>query len=383
MKKAICFLLILGATFTSCEPLEDINDDINAQENFIVGDSNYTLTDDDYDALDKSYGNFNSTDEAKELIPGLLSTIYPVWGSGSSSLVTYNVYSPLDTEDFVYRYTVTDADYDANPETAEYNNFDDEDQIYVFLDTKYTTPEEGDLVSLTYKFYDGTTNTLNNGFFYTNGSWVFIQGFTDDEYNEMGEGYPNFSSEDEAETKIPIYLEDKYKYEGKEAGDLAAIMYKLYTTDEYDLDEDGSTEDNTTVSFISYYIYDGSSWSVRSSEIQETLQFGHDGENWVPDNTIKYTLASADYAFIGNALSSKYSGPAASALNYSNFDRRSGNSAEWTDDMLLEAFNLLLDEIDPDAEEAQKYLIAFDVYNGSNAVETLSVIKTGGVWVFN
>ncbi len=383
MKKAIFCLAIIGSFLTSCDPLEDINDTLDAQETSIVGDNTYTLSDDDYDTLEKSFGNFNSTDEAKELIPELLSSLFPVWGSGSSSLVTYNVYSPLETEDFLYRYTVTDDDYDNNPETAQYNNFDDEDQIYTFLDTKYTAPEEGDLVSLTYEFFNGSTNTLNNGFFYTNGNWEFIQGFTDDEYTAMGEGFPNFSSEDEAETKIPIFLEDKFKFESKEAGDVEAIMYKLYTTDEYDLDGDGSTEDNTTVSFISYFIYDGSSWSARSSEIQETLQFGHDGESWVPDNTIKYTLGSADYAFIGNALSSQYPSPTASAINYSNFDRRSGNSAEWTDEMLLEAFNLLLDNIDPDAEEAQKYLISFDIYNGSNAIESLSVIKTEGVWVFN
>ena len=71
MKKIIFYLVILGAVFTGCNPMDDINSDLDAVETVIVGDAEYTLTDEDYDDLDKSFGNFDSEDEAKTLIPGL------------------------------------------------------------------------------------------------------------------------------------------------------------------------------------------------------------------------------------------------------------------------------------------------------------------------
>lgn len=51
--------------------------------------------------------------------------------------------------------------------------------------------------------------------------------------------------------------------------------------------------------------------------------------------------------------------------------------------MLLEAFNLLLNNNDPSAEEGQKYVLTFIIYNGSTTTEDMSLIKTGGVWVLN
>ena len=182
MKKLVYLLTAFFAiTLTSCEdPMEDIHNEIDAKTTVITGDVAFTMSDDDYDFLELNYGNFNNVDDAKSMIPGLLSDKYPVWGKNSSALVTFNVYSPLRTEKSLARYTVTTADYDANPDTAQYNNFDDIDQIYTFLDTKYDDPSDRFLVSLTYKFYDGSAKTLNNGFFYNNDTWNFIKSFTDD-----------------------------------------------------------------------------------------------------------------------------------------------------------------------------------------------------------
>ena len=49
--------------------------------------------------------------------------------------------------------------------------------------------------------------------------------------------------------------------------------------------------------------------------------------------------------------------------------------------MLVEAFNVLLDGLDPSAAEGQKYLMTFAIYNGAAGIEELGVIKEGGVWV--
>lgn len=373
----------LGLLLLSCEPMEDIHAEVDAQSSVILGDVAFTMSDEDYDQLDLGFGNFNSVADAKDMIPGLLSSKYPVWGEGSSALVTFNIYAPLRTERSLEVYTVTTADYDANPETARFNNFDDMDQIYDFLDTKYPNPSNRLLVSLKYKFYDGSVNTLNNGFLYNNDTWNFIQGFTDDEYEAMGEGFPNFSSEDEAEEKIPLYLKEKYFFKNRDAGAIESIMYKLYVTDVDDVDGDGRVNDRTTYSYVSYYIYDGADWGPYTNEVQETVQFGHDGEKWVPDNTIKYRLTSTDIALIESSFESKYPGPADNVGFFGSFDRRSGSSNYWSDEMLLEAFNVVLDNNNPTAEDGQKYVLTYVIYNGSTVDESMRVIKENAEWVFN
>ena len=383
MKRIVYLLAIMGAVFTGCNPLEDINNDIDSIDQSIVGEVEFTMSDEDYDELELNFGNFNSVEDAKLMIPGLLTDKYPVWGLGSSATVSFNVYAPRRDERSLIVYEVTTADYDANPDTAQFDNFDDIDQIYEFLNTKYPSPEDRVLVSLTYDYYDGSTNELNNGFLYLNGNWEFIGGITDDEYEVMGEGFPNFSNEDEAFAKIPIFLEQKFLYDNKVAGDIEPIMYKLYTTDEDDVDGDGSTTDNTTYSYVTYFIYDGAEWSEYKNEIEETVKFGHDGDVWVPDNTIRYTLSSDDVAYISNAFINIYPGPADNVGFFGSFDRRSSSPNYWSDDMLLEAMNSLLESGGFITAEEQKYVLTFVIYNGATGNESLSLIKMGGEWVLN
>lgn len=380
MKKIIYCLTILSIIFTGCDPNEDINDRLDAIDNVIAGDVDYTLTDEDYDELEKSFGNFNSEDEAKTLIPGLLIDKYPVWGLGSSANITFDLFSPKREERSLIVYEVTSQDYDDLGHS--FGNFDRESEIFEFLEWKYPSPEDRTLVSLTYDFFSGSVNELNNGFLFIEGAWEAVIGFTDEEYTVMGESFPNFSSEDEAAEKIAIILKDKLKFGGYEAGSIVATMYKLFVTDEDDVDGDGRTDDRTTYSYVKYFIFDGANWSEYNDVISSTIQFGHDGDTWVPDNTIKYTFTGDDVAFISNAFITIYEGPADNVGFFGSFDRRSSSSNYWTDDMLLEAFNALLDNINPSAEEGQKYVLTYVIFNGSTTNETKSVIKTDGVWVY-
>jgi hypothetical protein len=134
---------------------------------------------------------------------------------------------------------------------------------------------------------------------------------------------------------------------------------------------------------VSYYIYDGTDWGPYTNEVQETVQFGHDGQKWVPDNTIKYRLTSTDIALIKSSFESKYPGPADNVGFFGSFDRRSGSSNYWSDEMLLEAFNVILDNNNPTAEDGQKYVLTFVIYNGSTVDESMRVIKENAEWVFN
>ena len=108
----------------------------------------------------------------------------------------------------------------------------------------------------------------------------------------------------------------------------------------------------------------------------------NDGNTWVPDNTIRHSFTGADVAFISNAFITIYPGPADNVGFFGSFDRRSSSSNFWNDDMLLEAFNALLENGNFVTAEGQKYVLTYIIYNGTTTDETMNVIKTGGAWVY-
>jgi hypothetical protein len=171
----------------------------------------------------------------------------------------------------------------------------------------------------------------------------------------MGESYPNFSSHDEAAAKIPVTLVDLHKFNPKSAGDIVSAMYELYKGG------------GVTKSYTSNFIFDGTSFSKYNNVKGETIQFGHDGATWVPDNTIKYTLTAADYTLVGNG-------------NYGNFDVRAGKDEETVASRVAKINTILLNNFPSDAE-GQKYIVSYNIYNGANGVWQTAVIKTGSAYV--
>ena len=353
MKKIIYLFMVLGLVFTACDPMEDVYDELNLQKEVITGEVEFALTDDDYDDLGLSFGNFSSIDDAKTMIPGLLEDKYPVWGNGSLAKVTFKWYNPVSTPS-ANIYALTDEDH--NDITGKtYGNFDRDYQIFNYLEATYPDASEGEFHSLRYRFYAGGETTLTDGFIFESGDWIQIKGFTPDEYNDMGESYPNFSSHDEAAIKIPLALPDIFKFTPKEAGDIVQAMYELYKGG------------GVTKSYVNNYIFDGNVWAKYNNVAEETIKFGHDGTVWVPDNTIKYTLTAADYDLVGNG-------------RYGNFDVRAGK-AEESEEVRLEKINTILLNNFPSAAEGQKYSVFYNVYSGANEVWNMKVIKVGAEYV--
>lgn len=380
MKKILLLLTIFTMVFTSCDPLEDINAEVDAQVNPIVGDVVFTMSDDDYEVIDKSYGNFDSEAEAKELIPAVLLDKYPAWGNKSSATVTFNLYNKKNDEKSLIVYEVQSGDYSAAG--LRYSTISSDAQAIQLLDHLFPSPDYRVLVSLTYDEYDsGIVTEVENGFIYANDTWEKSTGITAAEYAAMGESRAQFSNEDEALVKIPVYLKNKLAYEAPTAGDIEGVMYKLYVTDTDDVDGDGRTDDKTVYSYVVFYTYDGMDWVQYNNNIQSTIQFGHDGTTWVPDNTIKYTLIrNGDYEYMAAELEGNADFANVSLDNlagYGDFDYN------WSDTQIEYALALFLDHLDPNAAEGQKYLLTYVIYdNGENDYQT-SFIKTDGVWVVN
>ncbi|AUC83123.1 choice-of-anchor J domain-containing protein [Lacinutrix sp. Bg11-31] len=559
MKKIVFLLTIIGAIFTGCNPLEDINNEIDAQQNDVVGSTEYTVTADDYSALDLGFGSFNSEQQAKDSIPQILTDMYSFWGQGSSVLVNYNLYvgNAEGVSDYTGSdvYSLTNADYAltgsdafgfypnvnaasqipsvlsaqiasptegqivlakykqyteipvvglanlidynfagsfegwniveefggddiwvsdtgnvkasgffggtqvANTEwlvspsidlsgednlkfqiTQELDFAGDASLVKILVSTDYTTdvltatwdeitlanPATGDMASsedYDFSAYDGQTinialkytsigddpatatvdegdaarwrvanmaiktlgatgNTTSNGeyFMYSGGNWEAVDSIyylSSADYDAMGTGsgqpgqYNNFSSSLSPNNYLPTFLASSFPY-GQEDEELF-VIYDYYSSNS------GAQRRGNLYTFTS------GMWNAHESTIETSLQFGFDNGVWVPDNTIRYTLIAADYTLSSAALLAEpgFEGPAASMGNYGNFDRRVGNSAYWSEEMVITAISLILDNNDPSAMDEQKYIVTVDIYNGSNGTEDFSVIKTAGEWVSN
>ena len=563
-------MMFIGLALTSCEPMEDIHDEVDERlANMpIEGVAEYTLTEDDYDALEVSEGNFSSLEDASALIPNLLAEKFPVWGEGSLALVTFDLNAPIRPEDYVvqpsdYAAIGLDVDYFSDldevqnflefqfpqapegkhveliyrtiPEEIEFEFTDDDfDLVGELLEGKYGRPAssaaqygnfdrregnaaywsnemileavdlvlaenfegvEGQTYEVSYDIYDGESGTesmdvkfdgtnyvragaivygfdnsiydlvgeelgdeypgpagnaaqynsfsvvegsstywssemileainvalleafpdasegaefmvnytVYNGtgtepasmavvlsgaeyiidetppvvstimttevFALTNGTWDQPLTLPENVYqDEFGQRFRNFDDEAEAGFYIGRYIEPQFPY--AEEGDMVSVAYNFYNGDE-------------TVTAYTNFIYDDGEFSYIPSVIAETLQFGHNGVEWEVDNTTLYTLTAADFGDIGEALIEKYPNPADNAGYFGSFDRREGSNNYWSPEMLLEAVTVILNEIAPNPEEGQKYVISYAAYTGSTVIETIRVIYLDGEWVLN
>ena len=213
MKKIIYLFSIIGLAFMSCDPIEDINNEIDAIENPVQGNTEYTLTNDDYDAFDLGFGSFNSVDQAKDSIPGLLSEMYPIWGEGSSVLVNYNLFigSAEGVSDFTGSgvYELTNADYASTGSDAFgfYPGVNAEDEIPTVLATAITDPTEGQIVLAEYKQYTETPEvglaTIYDGAFpdvfgdFENIDLLGAQGWSEGSSYANGSGFDGANNDNE------------------------------------------------------------------------------------------------------------------------------------------------------------------------------------------
>ena len=231
-------------------------------------------------------------------------------------------------------------------------------------------------VSLKAPGVEGVTERKSDFYTYEGGSWELSEGvyyLSDADFDSMGEAsgqpgrYNNFSSSISPDDYLLNFLSNKYPYALE--GDDLSVIYKYYSSN-----SGAQLRGNL-------YTYMNGAWSGYKSTISTSLQFGHDGSVWVPDNTIKYTLVrNADYEYMSAQLTGNSDFDNVSLGNlasYGDFDYN------WSDEQIHFALALFLDHLDPTAAEGQKYILTYVIYdNGENDYQT-SFIKTDGAWVVN
>lgn len=203
---------------------------------------------------------------------------------------------------------------------------------------------------------EGTTDSKGMYYVYNGSTWKVANGvyyMSVSDYDSMGTAsgtpgrYNNFDNNINPNNYIPQFLSSKYPYAQEE--DLLIVMYKYYAG-------------TTTTKGNAYSVVNGT-W--KGSE--PSLQFGHDGSKWVPDNTIKYVLTSADYELVGNGY-------------YQNFDVRAGK-AEETVEVRLGKINTILLKNFPSAAQGQKFNVFYNVYSGAAEVWNMKVVLEGSAYV--
>ena len=208
---------------------------------------------------------------------------------------------------------------------------------------------------------------------YSGGDWEESEGvyfMQDADFDSMGEDsgqpgrYNNFGSSTPPDDYLPTFLGIKFPYGMEE--DKLFVIYDYF-----------SSSSGAQIRGNLYTVIDGQ-WVGHKTVISTTLQFGHDGTKWVPDNTIRYTLTAADYTYIIDTYSSVdgFGGLTANMATYGNF-----NGFSWSEDQINEVIGAVLLHNFPGMEEGQKFVVTFSIYDGSTHDTTTSLILEGGVYV--
>lgn len=297
---------------------------------------------------------------------------------------------------------------------AEYSNFDRREDnaaywnddmileaINVLLMDRFASAGEGSQFNVSYRIYDGESGNevmpvvLSNGEYVVNEQETIstvmetqVFGFGDNMWHkpldlpsniykeEFEQSFNNFGNEADAGFYIGRWLEPQFPY--AQDGDFVSVAYNYTYVDENDK--------RWFVTRYASFVYDEEEreWEFIPTVVPYTVQFGIEDGEWVVDNTVVYQLASSDYVFLSEYFADieGFEDPSWSIGNYENFDRRQGTRNYWSTEMLIRAMNVLLNEkVAPGAVEGQKYLLIYDIYDGTNTTEQLHLIKTDGEWV--
>lgn len=306
------------------------------------------------------------------LIDILVSTDYTTGGDINTA-----TWTAIDFDKTIYESLTTSEDFD-------FSDYDGE-QVHVAL--KYSSTSDD---SPRWRVQDfavktigvtGDTDTKGEYFVYDSGSWEEAEGvyyLSNSDYDSMGEGsgqpgaFNNFGSSTPADNYLPTFLTLKYPFAQEE--DELFVIYKYFSSNS----GAGIRGD--------FYTFLNGSWTKSESVISTSLQFGFTDGEWVPDNTIRYTISGPDLDFIEDnyAATPGFESAVSSMANFGNFDRRPSNAAYWSDEMILTVFADLLDTVvAPGAAEEQKYVMTVDIYDGGNTTEDFSLIKIAGEWIYN
>jgi hypothetical protein len=399
MKRLLYLICSLTVALTSCDPLEDTYNELDANAGPTnVRDLSITLTNANYQSLKGKPGvpgyvssnfYFATEEEAAALIPLYLNPTYPQLDEKSSVTVTYNqllfdytnnnVATTTATETApatpLPAYTLTDADYTAiGVSNTRLNISNNDADVIKFLNYKFPAPVENQLAVFTFNAYNSRVSTTaavtTDSYYYKNGAWRNTYHVQAADYAAVGRGrFNNFETIDN--DLLPAYFNRFLSATifNPKVNDVQYVSYNYFS---------GSASQR-----IMTMVFNGTSWVELKADIlaPAKLTFAKKNGVWVPDLTVKYTLVTADYEAIAAFPNVGTEANRANLKQFRNF-YQAGSTTDtryWTEAQIFAGLAELLKVKYPTAEVGQKYLLTYIVYRGSNVtVQTLFEKKDNG-----
>lgn len=384
MKKILYNILLLtaiSAVFSACHPLNETYEKLGplpvptvpvlpAQSlTLTLAAADYTTLDTGNYAYKSKY--FKTKDDAAVSIPTILAKKYANYADKSSATVTYAT-APItvklaDSTFNTVAYTLVNPDdYLLVPG----NTFIDfsASQILKWLGIKYPNAAPNQLAVLTFIYFEsGSTATVTQSFLFLNGAWQKIYTISPAQYASVGKGGTNndFSSGDAA--LLPTYFNTFLKADPAvsvtaKVGDVRYISYKYFG--------------GGTFQRVMPLTFDGANWTTTS--LPQSLVFAKTSGTWIADNTISYTLVTADYTTISNIPDVAAADAITNLKAHGNFSQQGGSTAAWTDDQINAGIAVILKAKYPGAVVDQKFVVTISVYNGSATVNLTHTLKYDG-----
>jgi len=346
MKKIYYLLAFIALGFASCKPLSNTYDDLDAHP-AIQTIKTYTST---------AYASF---DLAKAGIPTLLNTKFGDYPEGTSAVVSFpvTVGSPMVADNLLSHiaYTMVTADYTF---TGNSNPYLTATAAINYLNYKYPTPANNQLVVLTYLYFESSGGTASAGnlvtdsFLYLNGAWTKIYTVSPAQYTSVGRGANNYFLTTDASNLVAYFnsflLNDPVVSATAKSGDVKYVSYKYTATLQQALP----------------LTFDGTNWVNKSS-----LNFLKFGGTWIPDPTvfinIPATANNADYTYLATT-SIGTAAARANVASFGDFDiRTNGAATAWSDADVTSALAAILLHKVASPIVGVPYKVTYAVYTGS------------------
>lgn len=357
MKKIYYSLTLLALAFTACQKQPVIP---NAQP---VHKASLTqiLASADYGKLDTStygYKNhvFKSDDDGKQSIPAILAAEYPRVDDGSTASITFNVGTPVvKVADSLYTkvaYTLTNADYLLLPGN-KYTDFSAA-QILAWLPYGPNTsaPKVNQHAVLTFNYYAGSVSVQTFGYLYLNSAWQQIYLLSPAQYLSIGRSSHNeflAADKDNINTYINALLKADLPVSATaKVGDILYVSYNYY--------------DGTDYQKVTAYAFDGNNWVAGATP--RTLSFERVAGKWVASSTVNYTLAAADYVYIGTQSTAGTQAARDNVAKYPDFNISATTDATyWSpDDLNAAIIAVLTEKFKATALPNQKFVVTYTTY---------------------
>ncbi len=406
MKKIYYLLAFAALAFSACQKEPTLNQITVKPAGTPPTTASITLAAPDYGLLpssDPAQTNqfFGSLSAALGSVPTILNSEYPTAVEKSQITVTFQlepaVPAAVKLVDSIYShvaYTLLatpagNNDYTKLPKNT-YTDFTDAQILTWFpyagnptnaVGTSWGAPVSPTLAVPTFNYYaNGTTTVQTFAYLYSGTAWGKIYLISAAQYTAIGKGGTSNDFAVADEPNLPGYFSSLLNADPSvsataNVGSIVYVSYKLYA---------GSAA--KTYQLVMPMVFDGSKWV--NTQLTATAVFTKTNGVWVgtTDNSVRYTLATADYTTISGISGIASAAAIADIKSHGDFSIAAGVAtgagSSWTDTQIATGITAILKTLYTAPATGQKFYVTFKTYGGySTEVDEFNFDGTNFVYL--